>query len=196
MKIGYIRVSDGASQSTLRQEVLMEELGVEEIFIDKCSGKNADRPQLKAMLSYCRKNDYIIVSEISRIARNTKDLLDIIDKLTEKEVAFISQKEAIDTTTDTGKFMLTVFGAVAELERSYILARQKQSLDALKNTPQWESYGRPKYKLPENFLEINNKITSGELRPTDAIKILGMKKSTFYKYKKALKERNQTPQST
>ena len=101
----------------------MQELGVDEVFIDKLSGKNTDRPQLKKMLTYVRKGDTVIVSEISRFARNTKDLLELIDTLTQKEVEFVSQKEAIDTSTPTGKFMLTVFGAVSELERSYILSR-------------------------------------------------------------------------
>ena len=191
MKIGYIRVSS-VEQNTLRQEVLMQELGVEQIFIDKCSGKNTDRTQLKTMLEFVRQGDVVIVSEIARFARNTKDLLDLIEKLTEKSVSFISKKESIDTTTATGKFMLTVFGAVAELERSYILSRQKEGIEAMKlDAAKWATYGRPKAKLPDNFLEINQKVISGKLRPTDAIKILGMKKSTFYKYKKLLKDRNQ-----
>ena len=196
MKIGYIRVSS-AEQNTLRQEVLMQELGVEQIFIDKCSGKNTNRTQLKTMLEFVRQDDVVIVSEIARFARNTKDLLDLIEKLTEKGVSFISKKEAIDTTTATGKFMLTVFGAVAELERSYILSRQKEGIEAMKlDATKWAKYGRPKYELPDKFFEINQKVISGELRPTDAIKILGMKKSTFYKYQKAIKERNQAPLNT
>ena len=196
MKIAYIRCST-AEQSTLRQELMMEELGTEQVFIDKCSGKNADRPQLKAMLEFVRKGDTVIVSEISRFARNTKDLLNLIEKLSEKEVAFVSKKEAIDTTTATGKFMLTIFGAVSELERSYILSRSKEGIEAMKkDKTRWETYGRPKFKLPENFVYINNKVLVGELRPTDAIKILGMKKSTFYKYQKLLKERNQASQNT
>lgn len=196
MDIGYIRASS-TDQKTLRQEVLMTELGVEQIFIDKCSGKNADRPQLKALFEFVRKGDTVIVSEISRFARNTKDLLNLIEKLTEKEVAFVSKKETIDTTTPTGKFMLTVFGAVAELERSYILSRQKEGIEAMKmDATKWATYGRPKAKLPDNFLEINQKVIAGRLRPTDAIKILGMKKSTFYKYQKIIKERNQVLPNT
>ena len=66
----------------------------------------------------------VLVESISRFARNTKDLLELVEQLTAKGVEFISQKEAIDTTTPTGKFMLTIFGAVAELEREYILQRQ------------------------------------------------------------------------
>lgn len=105
----------------MRQEVLMQELGVDEVYIDRLSGKNTDRPELKKMMDYVRKGDTVIVESISRFARNTRNLLELIEKLSEKGVEFVSRKGAIDTTTPTGKFMLTVFGAVAELEREYIL---------------------------------------------------------------------------
>ena len=74
MKIGYIRVST-QEQNTDRQEVLLEQLGVEELYIDKASGKNTDRPQLKKMMEYVRRGDIVIVESISRFARNTRDLL-------------------------------------------------------------------------------------------------------------------------
>ena len=127
MKIGYIRVST-QDQNTIRQEVLMEQLGVDQVYIDKFSGKNRNRPELQTMLEFVRKGDVVIVESISRFARNTKDLLELVEQLTAKGVEFISQKEAIDTTTPTGKFMLTIFGAVAELEREYILQRQREGI--------------------------------------------------------------------
>lgn len=116
----------------MRQEVLMQELGVDEVYIDRLSGKNTDRPELKKMMDYVRKGDTVIVESISRFARNTRDLLELIEKLSEKGVEFVSRKEAIDTTTPTGKFMLTVFGAVAELEREYILQRQREGIPIAK----------------------------------------------------------------
>ena len=94
---------------------------VDKLFVDKASGKNMDRPQLRQMLSFVRKGDELIVESISRLARNTRDLLVIIEELNKKEVRFVSLKENIDTNTPSGKFMLTVFGAISELERSYIL---------------------------------------------------------------------------
>ena len=112
MNIGYIRVST-EEQNTARQEVLLRELDVDEVFIDKASGKNTDRTELKRMMEYVRKGDTVIVESISRFARNTRDLLDLVEQLTAKEVEFVSKKEAIDTTTPTGKFMLTVFAAGA-----------------------------------------------------------------------------------
>ena len=127
MLVGYIRTST-AQQNTARQEVLMSELGVEKVFIDKASGKNTQRLELQKLLSFVRKGDKVVVESISRFARNTKDLLNLIEILTEKEVEFVSKKENIDTSTPTGKFMLTVFGAVAELEIQYILQRQKEGI--------------------------------------------------------------------
>ena len=83
LKIGYIRVST-EEQNTARQEVLLRELGVDEVFIDKASGKNADRPELTRMMEYVRRGDTVIVESISRFARNTRDLLDLVERLTEK----------------------------------------------------------------------------------------------------------------
>ena len=127
IKIGYIRVST-AEQNTARQEVLMAELAVDMVFIDRASGKNAQRPELARMLEFVRQGDTVVVEAISRFARNTRDLLELVERLTAKGVEFVSRKESIDTTTPSGKFMLTIFGAVAELEREYILQRQKEGI--------------------------------------------------------------------
>ena len=91
MKIGYIRCST-AEQNTARQEVLMQELGVEQVYIDRMSGKSADRPELKRMMSFVREGDTVIVESISRFARNTKDLLELVEQLSSKQVEFISKK--------------------------------------------------------------------------------------------------------
>ena len=127
MKIGYVRVSTRRTKYC-KTEIMLRELGVDELFIDKASNKSADRPELRRMMEYVRHGDTVIVESISRFARNTRDLLDLVERLTEKQVEFVSRKEAIDTTTPTGKFMLTVFAAVAELEREYILQRQREGI--------------------------------------------------------------------
>ena len=100
MKIGYIRVST-QEQNTIRQEVLMEALGVDEVYIDRMSGKNTNRPELQKMMEYVRKGDTVIVESISRFARNTRDVLELVEQLTAKGVEFVSKKPAIDTTTPT-----------------------------------------------------------------------------------------------
>ena len=177
MKIGYIRVST-AEQNTIRQEVLLKELGVDELFIDRASGKNTDRPELKRMLTYVRQGDTVIVESISRFARNTRDLLDLIAQLTAKQVEFISKKEAIETTTPTGRFMLTIFGAVAELEREYILQRQNEGIAIAKGLGKYK--GRKPIFHPE-FNEIVSKWKSGNMTAVEAMQRLKMKASTFYR---------------
>ena len=114
MKVGYIRCST-EEQNEARQVRMMEEQGTEQNFIDKASGKNTDRPEFHKMMAFVRSGDTVIVESISRIARNTRDLLAIVAELTGKGVEFVSIKESIDTTTPQGRFMLTVFGALAEL---------------------------------------------------------------------------------
>ena len=91
----------------------MERLGVDELYIDRASGKNAQRPELQKMMEYVRKGDTVIVEWISGFARNPRDLREVVERLAGKGVEIISQKEAIDTTTPKEKFMLTLFGAVA-----------------------------------------------------------------------------------
>lgn len=177
MKIGYIRVST-QEQNTNRQEVLLEQLGVEELYIDKASGKNTDRPELKKMMTYVRRGDTVIVESISRFARNTRDLLDLIEQLSAKGVEFVSKKEAIDTTTPTGKFMLTVFGAVAELEREYILQRQREGIEIAKQQGRYK--GRKPLTHP-GFQEIVARWRRGELTAAEASRRLGMSKATFYR---------------
>lgn len=177
MKIGYVRVSS-EEQNTIRQEVLMKELGVDEIYIDKASGKNTDRPQLKNMLSYIRRGDMVIVESISRFARNTRDLLELIEELSTKEVSFVSKKEAIDTSTPTGKFMLTIFGAVAELEREYILQRQREGIAIAKQ--QGKYTGRKRIESPD-FDKVISKWRNGEITAVKAMDLLHMSRNTFYR---------------
>jgi len=167
-----------AEQNTIRQEVLLKELGVDEVFIDKASGKNTDRPELKRMVAYVRQGDTVIVESISRFARNTRDLLDLIEQLTAKNVEFISKKEAIDTTTPTGKFMLTIFGAVAELEREYILQRQQEGIAIAKQEGKYK--GRKPISHPD-FDRVVSKWRSGDIPAAEAMRRLNMKPSTFYR---------------
>ena len=162
----------------MRQEVLMRELGVDEVYIDRLSGKNTDRPELKKMTDYVRKGDTVIVESISRFARNTRDLLDLVEKLSEKGVEFVSKKEAIDTTTPTGKFMLTVFGAVAELEREYILQRQQEGIAIAKAEGKYR--GRKPIER-SNFDAVEKLWRAGTISAAEAMRRLDMSRSTFYR---------------
>ena len=155
----------------MRQEALMEALGVDEVYIDRMSGKNTNRPELQKMMEYVRKGDTVIVESISRFARNTRDLLELVERLTVKGVEFVSKKEAIDTTTPTGKFMLTVFGAVAELEREYILQRQREGIAIAKEKGKYT--GRKPIQVPE-FAQVVAKWRSGAITAAEAMRSLHM----------------------
>lgn len=177
MLIGYVRVST-AEQNSARQEVLMQQLGAQRMYIDRASGKNTDRPQLQKMLSFVRQGDTVVVESISRFARNTRDLLELIEQLNAKEVGFISKKEAIDTGTPTGKFMLTVFAAVAELEREYILQRQKEGIALAKQA------GKYKGRKPIDRTALQpvlDEYRKGQLTAAQAMRKMGVSKSTFYR---------------
>ena len=130
-KIGYIRVST-EHQETARQQEIMDSYQVDRIFSEKISGANKDRPQFKAMLDYVREGDTLYIESISRLGRSTRDLLNIIDTLTEKGVTLISHKENIDTDTPAGKFMLTVFAALSQLEREQLKQRQREGIEIAK----------------------------------------------------------------
>jgi DNA invertase Pin-like site-specific DNA recombinase len=179
MLVGYIRVST-AEQNTVRQEVLMESLGVEILFIDKASGKNTDRKDFKSMMAFVRAGDTVIVESISRIARNTRDLLTIISSLTEKGVEFVSLKENIDTTTPHGRFMLTIFGALAELERESILERQREGIEIAKAEGKYK--GRKPVAVDEaKFRAVCARWRAGEITATAAMQEVGLKANTFYR---------------
>jgi DNA invertase Pin-like site-specific DNA recombinase len=177
---GYIRVST-QEQHEDRQVIAMQNLKIPQaqIYMDKQSGKDAARPGLQKLLATVKRGDTVIVESVSRFARNTRDLLDLIDKLTAKGVDFVSQKEHIDTTTPTGKFMLTVFGAVAELERDNIKSRQAEGIAAAK--ARGVRFGRPVKEPPENFGTLVRKWEQKQITIAQLLDLCGMKETTFYK---------------
>lgn len=179
MKIGYIRCST-VEQNEARQMKMMEEQGIEKLFIDKASGKNTDRKEFREMMEFVRAGDMVVVESISRIARNTRDLLSIISDLTQKEVEFVSLKENIDTTTPQGRFMLTVFGALAELERENILERQREGIEIAKLQGKYR--GRKPLEVDEQkFRSVCSKWRAKEMTAAAAMKEMVLKPNTFYR---------------
>jgi len=175
----YARVST-CEQHLDRQLVAASGCGVPlvNIFTEKLSGKDIKRPVLKHLMSAVQSGDTVLVESISRFARNTRDLLDLVEKLNSKGVVFVSQKEHIDTTTATGKFMLTVFGAVSELEREYTLQRQREGIAAAK--ARGVHLGRPVIKTPGNFAEIVKLWECEKLNFEEVLEHTGLKQATFY----------------
>lgn len=177
----YIRVST-KEQNTVRQEVKAKEhnIPIANVYIEKASGKNVtDRPVLAELMNKLSNGDKVIVDSISRFARNTRDLLDLVDELNKKGVTFVSLKESIDTTTPTGMFMLTIFGAVAQLERDYLKERQAEGIEVAKAEGKYK--GRKPIEYPKQWDKYYKMYKDGAIKAVDMMRILKLKKTTFYK---------------
>lgn len=179
MKVFYCRCST-EEQNEARQIEAAKSIGAEKIYTDKASGKNTDRKELKEMLSFVRDGDTVYCTDISRIARNTKDLLNIVEELNQKKVYFVSLKENIDTSTPTGKFMLTVFAALAELERENILERQREGIAIAKAAGKYKGRKRIQYDT-EKFLNAVNEWKKGKRTATSIFKEFNISSPTFYR---------------
>ena len=179
MKVAYIRVST-VDQNEARQVEALKKYDVEKIFLDKISGKDTNRPQLQAMLDYVREGDIIYIHEFNRLARSTKDLLAIVEYLEEKKVTLISNKENLDTSTPTGKLMLTMIGAIAEFERQQILERQREGIAIAKQQGKYK--GRQVKAIDENkFNELYELYKTRAINKVNLAKELGISRPTLDK---------------
>ena len=178
--IGYIRVST-KEQNTGRQhnDFINAGITIDRVYEEKISGKNTDRPQLKAMLQNVREGDTVYVESFSRLARSARDFLNIIEELTSKGVQVVSLKEKLDTSTPQGKFMLTVFSAMSQLERESILQRQREGIDLC--LAEGRSYGRPSTEISDTFATHYQQWKAGEIKAVDFMALENLPKSTFYK---------------
>jgi len=177
-KIGYVRVST-ENQNTDRQKIALSELGIQTIFIEKASGKNTERSQFKKMMEYIREGDILYIESISRLARSTRDLLSIVQQLQDKKVDLVSLKENIDTATPQGRFVLTIFGALSELERESILQRQSEGIAAARL--KGKKFGRPRVENPKDWDKIIKLWKDGEISTIETMNKLNMNRGTFYR---------------
>ena len=185
-RIGYIRVST-EHQETARQQEIMSNYKVDRIFSEKLSGANADRPQLRAMLDFVREGDTLYVESIDRLGRSTKDLLNIIDTLTDKGVTLVSHKENIDTDTPTGKFMLTVFAALSQLEREQLKQRQREGIEIAKRKLPTDVFGGKftgRKPIPidrTKFGQLYGEWKAKNITGRDFMRRMGLTANTFYR---------------
>lgn len=178
MKLGYIRVSS-KDQNPDRQIVKLKEHGIEKLYIDKVSGKNTNRPQLKDMLEFVREGDTIYFISISRLARNTKDFLELMEIFKNKKVNVVCLKEPIDTTTPQGKMIATIFASMYEMERENIKERQREGIEIAK--AKGVKFGRNKIYITPEFKQLYPKWKRGDITATDFMKKVNMKPNTFYR---------------
>lgn len=184
MQIAYIRVST-IEQNEQRQVEAMQQYNIEKWFIEKVSAKDTNRPKLQEMLDYAREGDTIHIHDFSRLARSTKDLLDIVEKLNKKGITLISNKENIDTSTPTGKLMLTMIGAINEFERTNLLERQKEGIAIAKRNGKYK--GRKPVSIPD-FEKHYQRYMKREINKSQLAKELNVSRPTL---DKLIKEYNQ-----
>lgn len=191
MKLAYVRVST-VEQNEARQIEALEKYGIEKWFTEKISGKDTNRPKLQELLDFAREGDTIYIHDFSRLARSTKDLLDIVEKLERKNVHIVSNKENVDSSTPTGKLMLTMIGAIAEFERQNILERQKEGIAVQKELDKQRKPEDRKYKgrrevaidddiFDQQYLRYANR----EITKTQLAQELGVSRPTLDKILKA-----------
>lgn len=177
MKYGYIRVST-IEQHEDRQLVTMEKYGVasENIYLEKVSGKNMNRPELEKLLEVIKEGDTLIVHDFSRLSRSTSDLLKIVEYLNKRGVTLISKKENLDTSTPTGKLMLTMIGAINEFERANLLERQAEGIIEAKKRGAFDK--KPFDK--ELFEKLRQDVDNGVITVVDACEQLGVTRGAWY----------------
>lgn len=183
MNYSYERVST-LQQDERRQEISLSGIKLNKRYIDKLSGKNKDRPQLNKLMLKVVKGDNVYCESISRLGRNVDDLRSLCDFFVEKGVTIHFMKEGFNTTGNSYKFLLTVLGAVAEMEREMIVDRVREGVQKAKEcgTKSGKAIGRPEIVLPNNFEKYYNKWKSKEITAVEFSKLLNTSRSTLYRW--------------
>ena len=178
MNIAYVRVST-VEQNEERQIEGLKKYNIEKWFVEKISGKNTNRPELKNMIDFAREGDTIYIHSLDRLARSTKDLLEIVELLQNKKVHLVSNKENIDTSTATGKLMLTMIGAIAEFERANMLERQREGIAIAKAEGKYK--GRKSIEIDDNFNNLYEQYKNRKINKCEFAKRLNVSRPTLDK---------------
>lgn len=175
MRLAYVRVST-AEQNEQRQVEAMKRYDIEKYFIEKVSGKDINRPKLQELLEFAREGDTIYIHDFSRLARSTKDLLDIVEQLNKKGVHLVSNKENIDSSTPTGRLMLTMIGAINEFERTNLLERQREGIAIAKRDGKYKG---GKAKTVADFADHYSRYKTREITKSALARQLGVSRPTL-----------------
>ena len=177
MNIAYVRVST-VDQNEARQKEALDKYDITKWYEEKVSAKDTNRPRLKAMLDYAREGDTIYVHDFSRLARSTADLLKLVEQLQSKNIHLVSCKENIDSSTPTGKLMLTMIGAINEFERANLLERQREGIAIAKREGKYK--GRKAIDIPD-FEKYYIRYKQREINKVQLSKELGITRPTLDK---------------
>lgn len=182
MKIGYIMVST-LTQNIDRQ---LDHIELDKVFCDKVSGKAMNnRPELLSCIEFCREGDVLYVHSFDRLARSLKDLMNIINTLTQKRVTIRFVKENLsfsgEADNPTNNLMLGLLGSIYEYERSLIVQRVREGVAIAHAAGKYKNVGRKPTLSKETIAEMRTKHAAGQ-RPTELAKIYGISRATVYNY--------------
>lgn len=178
MNVAYVRVST-VEQNEERQIAALRGYGIDRWFVEKTSGKDTNRAEFRNMLGFVREGDCVFVEDFSRLTRNLKDLLETIERLDEKGVKFVSVKEQLDTSTNSGKLILQLIGAINEFERRNILERQREGIECAKQRGVYK--GR---KPKELDVEVFEMVRLKKISVAEAGRKCGCSRATIYNHLK------------
>ena len=180
MLVGYARVSSRDQNPDLQLDAL-KGAGCERVFVEKASGANRDRPELRAALDYARKGDTLVVWKLDRLARSTRQLIETVEDLQTRGIGFrcVTQNE-IDTTTAGGRLVFTIFGAIAEFEREIIRERTRAGLEAAH--ARGRKGGRPKGLTDADLKIARTLLRDRDITVADVARQLGVAPATLYRH--------------
>lgn len=179
MKIGYARIST-IEQNEERQIRNLEKAGCEKFYIDKCSGKDTQRPALQKMIHFIREGDIVYIDDLSRLGRSTKDLFQLLELFDEKNVQLVSIKEQFDMKTPVGKVMFTCFAAIATFERELMLQIQREGIEIAKAKGKYK--GRQEKKRPPEWDEWKALYNQKKITATELAKRCKVSRPIIYKW--------------
>ena len=186
MNIAYVRVSS-IDQNEARQRESLGKYNIERWYVEKVSGKDTNRIELQAMLDFAREGDTIYIHDLSRLARNTMDLLRIVELLSRKKIHLVSNKECIDSGTATGKLMLTMIGAINQFERENLKERQLEGIAIAKRNGKYK--GRKKVEI-SNFEDHYARYMKREINKVELARELKIHRSTLDRIIREYEQKN------
>jgi len=178
MLLGYARVSTDDQDLALQRKALRE-AGCRRTYAEKVSGARRDRPELEKLLDNVREEDVVVVTRLDRLARSTRDLLDIAERLRDADAGLRSLAEPwADTTSPAGRMVLTVFAGIAEFERTLILGRTSAGREAAKQ--RGVRFGRPPALTPDQ-VALGRRLVNEGTSVRAAAKVLHCHHATLYR---------------
>ena len=179
MRIGYARVSTEEQNEDAQLDALNAAC-CEKLYIEKCSGKSKNRPELDRMIDSLRKGDIVVVQRLDRLGRSLKDLIELLDGFKQQGVLFISLNENIDTTTAIGELAFHLIGSIAQFERRLISERTKAGLDAAR--ARGRKGGRKAKLTPADIKKAKAMLNDPQMTKAEVAEHFGVSRPTLNKW--------------